>query len=399
MKLGFHCHIPALQQDGNICLPGHTGLFVDSLAALCERVVCFQHSPLLNELDQMDYVINSANVQMVNIGPHTSVPARTLKAIKIRKTFQNWQQELDVMLVRTPTPLLPIISSAWRKPLTLLVVGNYVAGIDPLPQPRWRKELIRVWAYWIQHQQMQAAKRSLTFVNSHLLYEQLFLKVPNLIETRTTTLNEGDFYHRTDTCKTPPYRLLYTGRIDRVKGLFEIVEALSLLLTSGFDVVLDLVGIPAKGDLILDELAARARSLHIGERVRYHGYKAAGAELLSYYRQADIFITASKSYEGFPRTIWEAMASSVPVVATRVGSIPAFIDDAAILVPPKQVPALARAVEDLLTDPHLRQQLIQKGMDLAQNNTLEKRAEEMITHIERWLKLSTSDNLNKIHEY
>jgi glycosyltransferase involved in cell wall biosynthesis len=178
---------------------------------------------------------------------------------------------------------------------------------------------------------------------------------------------------------------LYAGRIDRAKGLFEIVEALSQLVHSGFDVIFDIVGAPANNDSILVEIEKLACSLNIEDRVLYHGYKSAGSELLSYYRQADLFITASRANEGFPRTIWEAMASGLPVVATRVGSIPAFIDGAALLVPPKQAQALSEAIKDLLTNPHLRQELIASGLKLAQANTLEKRSHELVFQMKKWL--------------
>jgi glycosyltransferase involved in cell wall biosynthesis len=390
LRLGFHCHIPAIEQGGKIWMPGHTGLFVDSLAAKCEMLVCFQHSPLDDEADQMDYAIQSINVRLENIGPHKSIPSRTAVAITKRYIFRRWQEKLDAMLVRVPTPLLPILASFWNKPFALLVVGDYVSGVDALLQPRWRKEIIRLWSRWNQHQQMRIAKRSITFVNSHLRYDQLCLKLPNLIETQTTTLRENDFYYRTDTCLTVPYRLLYTGRLIRAKGVFDIVESLSQLVFSGFNVVLDLVGMVDKADPVLDDLNNLARSFGIEERIRYHGYKPAGVELLKYYRQADIYISASQILsEGFPRTIWEAMASSLPVVATKVGSVPAFISGAAVLIPRKNVPALTQAVKDLLTMPDLRQKLIREGMVLARDNTLEKRAEEMVTRIEQWLDFGT----------
>ena len=367
-------------------MPGYLGLFVDSLAARCEEVVCFQHSPVGDELAKIDYALKSANTRLVNIGPHTSIPVRTASAYANRELYHEWRQALDVMLVRAPTPLLPVLASAWNKPLSILLVGDYMAGIDELQQPGWRKALIRFWTMWYQAQQFSIAKDCLVFVNSRLLYNQLHRKVPNLVETRTTTLSEQDFFQRADTCEKPPYRLLYAGRMARIKGLFEIVETLAQLVNAGFDLVLDLVGMVERGDPVLEELEELARSLGVTERVSYKGYKTAGPELLAYYRRADIYITASRNHEGFPRTIWEAMGSSLPVVATQVGSIPAFIGDAAILVPPKNTVALAGAVRELLENPGLRQNLIRRGMALVHDNTLEQRAGEMVSLIEGWLE-------------
>ena len=138
--------------------------------------------------------------------------------------------------------------------MALLMVSDAVEGIENLPQPRWRKALIRAHAHWYQAQQTRIAQRCLVFVNSRLLYDQLHGMIPNLVETRTTTLREEDFFQRADTCAKPPYRMLYAGRMARIKGLFEIVAALAQLVDAGFDLVLDLVGMVDRGDPVLEEL-------------------------------------------------------------------------------------------------------------------------------------------------
>src|SRR6266568_5448960 len=103
--------------------------------------------------------------------------------------------------------------------------------------------------------------------------------IPNLVETRTTTLTRADFFDREDTCISAPYHLLYTGRMTRGKGLIEMVEALALLVQAGEDVVLDLVGWPEKGDDVLDEMQQIADRLKVAERVKFHGPKPVGPEL------------------------------------------------------------------------------------------------------------------------
>ena len=138
------------------------------------------------------------------------------------------------------------------------------------------------------------APRALTFVNSHKLYEQLQPIVPNLIETRTTTFSETDFFARDDTCQKTPYRLLYTGRMDRGKGLMQMVEALAVLVEQGQDLVLDLVGWPQKGDAVLNEIAAVTAARGIDNHVIYHGFKALGPELFAFYKNAYLCHCLSK---------------------------------------------------------------------------------------------------------
>ncbi|MGQ9851701.1 MAG: glycosyltransferase, partial [Aggregatilineaceae bacterium] len=317
LRLGFHYHIPMTRDtDGRLRTPGYQGRFLDSLARHCEQLVCFLHSPSPTDTSPLDYTIESRNVIWVDIGPHASVPRRMVGARKVMRIIAPWRSQLDAMLIRGPSPLLPVVAGAVKDlPTSLLLVGDYLAGIDDLPQPRWRKEAIRLWARWNHHQQMRVARRSLTFVNSRKLYNELRPFVRDLVETRTTTLTAADFYEREDTCTQRPIRLLYTGRMDRAKGLLHMVEALALLVQRGEDVVLDLVGWPQKGDPILDEVQVLAQQKGIADRVFYHGYKPVGPELFAYYKQADIYVIAStSSFEGFPRTIWEAMAHGLPVV-------------------------------------------------------------------------------------
>jgi len=67
MRLGFHYHVPAyLDNGGQVRMPGYQGRFLDALAAQVEEVICFLHSPRMEELQQMDYVVKSGNVRLVN---------------------------------------------------------------------------------------------------------------------------------------------------------------------------------------------------------------------------------------------------------------------------------------------------------------------------------------------
>jgi glycosyltransferase involved in cell wall biosynthesis len=156
-------------------------------------------------------------------------------------------------------------------------------------------------------------------------------------------------------------------------------------VNEGHDLKLDLVGWPEKGDPILEELLKCARNRGLSDRVAYLGFKAVGPELFKCYQDADIFVLASQSSEGFPRTIWEAMAQSLPVVATEVGSIPHFVKGAAKLVPSRNLRALTSAIRELISSPAERRHHIRAGRALAKSVTLEKQAKEMFSIMSSWL--------------
>ncbi|MFW5709556.1 MAG: glycosyltransferase family 4 protein, partial [Chloroflexota bacterium] len=82
-------------------------------------------------------------------------------------------------------------------------------------------------------------------------------------------------------------------------------------------------------------------------------------------------------YEGFGFPILEGMACGTPVITSNVSSMPEAAGDAALLVDPYDVGAIADALVRLLTDEHLRQQLIERGYQRARHLTWERSANQL----------------------
>lgn len=388
IRLGFHCHIVAQELEGKIYIISHFGRFIDNLAKYCDFVYLFMHEAEQNERAITDYCLNSTNVKLVNIGPHSSVPKRVLRANAVKHTVHQWRDQIDCMLIRGPSPLLPDVAKASAPlPVAILLVADPLAGIDDLPQLFWRKELIRLFWKWNDRRQSKILKHSLTFVNSEHLYKKLSSMVPELILTKTTTLLLDEFNYREDTCINRPLRVLFAGRMDRTKGLLDILEAIAMLVNEGEDIIFDLAGPNEKGDPVIHDLQSRSEALGISDRICFHGYQPLGQSLFALYRKADIFVIASQASEGFPRTIWEAFSQGTPVVATSVGSIPFYLrnEQDALLASPKSPLELALNIKRLVNEPELRQRLIKNGYKLAEENTLDRRAKEMIVGIEEWI--------------
>lgn len=97
-----------------------------------------------------------------------------------------------------------------------------------------------------------------------------------------------------------------------------------------------------------------ASELNVDSRVRFLGLRDDVDALLN---EADIFVHPATWEEAFGLTIAEAMAAECPVIASSVGGIPELINSGrdGVLVPPRDVPALAKALEELARDPERRQ--------------------------------------------
>lgn len=138
------------------------------------------------------------------------------------------------------------------------------------------------------------------------------------------------------------------GRLDPVKDQRGLLDAYALLPTASIAHALVLVGDgPCRADL-----ETRAARPDLRSRVRFLGQRADVPRLLA---GLDVFTLPSIA-EGMSNTVLEAMASGLPVVATRTGGNPELVEDGVTgrLVPVGDRDALADALGAYVGDPHVR---------------------------------------------
>ena len=381
MRIAFHYHIPAIKKGNSIFMPAFFGIFLDSIANNFENIHCLFHRPRNSDLHMMDYKIKSPNIELIELTVKKTIPVRYLNFFLFDFwKFKRIKKKLDYMIVRASTPLLPLINIVFEKKIILMLVSDAVSGIDNLNQPFLRKKLISYWAKWYQKSEDLIAEKSITIVNSQMIYDKLKDKVKKLKLIKTSTLTINDIYSREDTCQNDEIRLIYSGRITKLKGIFDILNAVRDLNNEGYKIKFILVGMIESSFLkeLNDFLSINLMTNHC----KYIGYKTAGSSLLNEYRKSDIFIIASQSdSEGFPRSIWEAMASSCPVIASKVSSIPAFGKGAIELCNPKDIQSIKKSLQNVINNKSRRLEMIKKGKKLAAENTLDKRALELYKFI------------------
>jgi glycosyltransferase involved in cell wall biosynthesis len=170
-----------------------------------------------------------------------------------------------------------------------------------------------------------------------------FTIVPGATDTRRFTPAERPLGALQD----PPV-LLFHGRVDRRKGVLDLLEA----LPDGVRLVVSGIGPD------LDEARARADG-----RTTFLGYVPPD-EAPAVYRSADVFVSPTYS-EGFSNTILEAMASGLPVVTTdSVGVVDAVRDgENGLLHAPGDVAGLRSALDRVLGDADLRSRLATTALE------------------------------------
>jgi len=111
-------------------------------------------------------------------------------------------------------------------------------------------------------------------------------------------------------------------------------------------------------------------------RITMMGY-VSDSEVLSLYAKADVFVYPSL-YEGFGLPVLEAMACGCPVITSNVSSLPEVVGDAAFLVDPYNVEALAQAMLTVLEDDELKKEMSKRGITQAQKFSWDKAAAEFL---------------------
>lgn len=166
--------------------------------------------------------------------------------------------------------------------------------------------------------------------------------------------------------------LLWTGRLDPIKGFEEMLAAcVELKASANFKLLL-----AGQGDYrqTVEELIDK---LDLGDRVRLLGRRNDVPNLL---KAADIFVFCSRT-EGLPNALLEAMAAGLPIVATDVPGCRDLIEHmkTGVLVPARSSAEIARAVRLLLTHKKLSESLGQAASRWVGQHA------ELVAQVSRWI--------------
>jgi glycosyltransferase involved in cell wall biosynthesis len=154
-------------------------------------------------------------------------------------------------------------------------------------------------------------------------------------------------------CKLPYRYILYPGNHRSYKNVDRLLLAFAKSNIAQHGVHLLLTGEESV------ELRRVIDALGLQHCVHFCG-RVAADQLPKLYRGAEAVVFVSLC-EGFGLPILEAMASDVPVVTSFVSAMPEVAGDAALLVDPRSVDAIAEALTRITTDEVLRADLVERG--------------------------------------
>jgi len=172
---------------------------------------------------------------------------------------------------------------------------------------------------------------------------------PARVVTIYNGLNLSDWNPTLKPVKEPGDLVVTTvGNIRRVKGHDIFIKAAASIVSQFPNVSFSIAGDVLEPGYFA-ELQALIRDLNLSDHFHFAG---GVTDLHKHLSTADIFVLPSRS-EGFSNAIVEAMAASLPVVATEVGGNAEAVKDgvSGFLVPPEDPAALSAAIVRLLSNP------------------------------------------------
>lgn len=295
---------------------------------------------------------------------------------------------IRIVLGQRPTHM--IINS----PVTPLIRAACKAGIDvfPLLADSFRvsgiKAKIRYW--WLARTLRQPAIRWVSNRNLKASQDLERIGIPagKIVPFDwPAVVTPADFPVKTRADSPRAPRLLYVGQVRVEKGVGDLIDALALLVESGRDGRLTVIGAGKTR-----EFAERAEQRGIGARVDFPG-KCGHDEVLQAMHAHDVVLVPSRHEypEGMPNVIYEGLCSRTPLVVSDHPMFGTRVKDGedCLVFPAGDVDALAGAIERLLENDELYAALSAHAEEACGNYLIGAPWGELIEH---WLGRSPADD-------
>jgi glycosyltransferase involved in cell wall biosynthesis len=342
MRLLVVSHTPHYRRDERLVGWGPTVREIDRLATLFDEVV--HVAPVYpGTAPPSELAYEAENVRVHPVRPGGG--ERLVDKLSILTQAPAWTRAIasemrhaDVMHVRCPAniglvALGLMAASPWPRRRWIKYAGNWAGRADEPVSYRMQRE----WA------ERRLLHRGVVTVNGDWPAQPAHV---HSFLNPCLTDEEVDDGRAVAAAKrlAAPVRLLFVGRLDRDKGVDDILAAAARLVQAGVPFELDLVGDGPR----IEEYRRTAAAL--AAPVRIHGWMPRAA-IGRLYAEAHLFLLPSAS-EGWPKVISEAMAYGVVPIASHVSSIPGILAAFATgtTIAPGDPEALARAIRSYVDD-------------------------------------------------
>ena len=304
------------------------------------------HSPSRTTPEGSDFVPLGRSVPI----PSAGSIARLSLSVWLHRKIKDLLAGECFDVVHLHEPLMPVLPLSVLQCSKTLNVGTFHAFYGRFRNYGWSHPVLKHWFSRLDGQ-IAVSTAALQYVSR--FFPADYRIIPNGIDVDHFS---GDVSPIPD-LDDGKLNILFVGRMEKRKGLRYLLEAFGTLKWKFQDIRLVVVG-PGNLDKDCYRILAE-RNLQdvvfLGS-VPYH-------ELPRYYRSAHICCAPATGKESFGIVLLEAMASKKPLVASRIEGYSTVLNhgEQGLLVTPKDSTSLADALELLIRNPDLRNQMAERG--------------------------------------
>ncbi|HYT37492.1 MAG TPA: glycosyltransferase family 4 protein [Ktedonobacteraceae bacterium] len=174
--------------------------------------------------------------------------------------------------------------------------------------------------------------------------------------------------------ETSNYNLLFLGRLEKIKGVESLIQAIPFIIKVFPQTTLTIVGDGGNKT----DLFNLTKNLQLEKHIQFTGW-VEHKDLDTYYEKASLVVVPSIVADAFPLVILEAMSAGRPVIGTNIGGIPEIIDDKVdgYLVEPENPEQIADKVIKLFQEANLLKELGRNARKKAEKFSIEKHVENL----------------------
>jgi len=173
-------------------------------------------------------------------------------------------------------------------------------------------------------------------------------------------------------------KLVIVCRQEEEKGTRQVIEAVKLLKAEHPNLHLHIVGDGGA----LSSFKQTVNDLSLENMVTFHG-KVNHDDVLTIMQQCHLFCYPTRSSEGFPKVVLEAMASGLPVLGTPVSAIKFMLNTGGgIVLSDSKSETLAKAINIAISDTETYLNMQEKALEKSQKFSLESWASEIKKHLD-----------------
>ncbi|MEP6740926.1 MAG: glycosyltransferase family 1 protein [bacterium] len=365
-------------------LGGNESYATNLIAALAEIDSVNQYTIFVTRREALDRFSN----RWPNFDVRTTLPHTPFIRIPLTLSAELRRNRVDVLHVQfTAPPFSPCP----------VVVSIHDLSFEHLPQTFKRRSRMQL-RMTVRRSARSAAQvialsehARMDLINTYHLRPEKVHVVPLAAPASFAPVNDDKELQRVrQTYGIDGDYILSVGSIQPRKNLRRLIEAYSLLHHERAEGKLPRLVLVGKNAWLYDETLRSLKDLEVGGSVILTGY-VPESDLPALYSGALCFIYPSY-FEGFGLPPLEAMKCGTPVIVGNKTSLPEVVGDAALMIDPFDINAIAAAMQKVIADSNFRSELRVKGLERATHFDWKETARQTLAVYEKAFALSRTNH-------